>query len=97
MTMTATAEKAMMEVRDEEWVSVELRRAVTMGVTIWERKANVRNAFGRSLLIVRNLIEMEWERLSGQLRPQPCFFFFFTCGRKKRGGEGMNEAENLPW
>ena len=27
-----------MEVRDEEWFSVELRRAVMKGVTNWERK-----------------------------------------------------------
>ncbi len=37
--MPATAEPAIMEVRDaEEWDGVEVRRAVTMGVTIWDRK-----------------------------------------------------------
>jgi hypothetical protein len=36
--MPATAEPAIMEVRDEERDCAEVRRAVTMGVTIWERK-----------------------------------------------------------
>jgi len=36
--MPATVEPAIMEVRDEERDDVEVRRAVTMGVTIWERK-----------------------------------------------------------
>lgn len=36
--MPATAEAAIMEVRDEEWDSWELRRPVTTGVTIWERE-----------------------------------------------------------
>lgn len=34
----AMTEPAMMEVRDEERDDAEARRAVTMGVTIWERK-----------------------------------------------------------
>ena len=36
--MPAMAETAIMGVCDEEWVNVELRRAVTKGVTIWEGK-----------------------------------------------------------
>jgi hypothetical protein len=36
--MPAAAEPAIMEVCDEERVCAEERRAVTMGVTIWERK-----------------------------------------------------------
>lgn len=36
--MPATAEPAIMKVRDEERDCAEERRAVTMGVTIWERR-----------------------------------------------------------
>jgi hypothetical protein len=36
--MPAAAEAAIMVVRDEEWDNAEVRRAVTTGVTIWERK-----------------------------------------------------------
>lgn len=36
--MPATAEPAIMGVRDEDWDGAEVRRAVAMGVTIWEIK-----------------------------------------------------------
>jgi len=36
-TRPATAEPAMTEVRDEDLDGTELRRDVTIGVTIWER------------------------------------------------------------
>ena len=41
--------------RDEEWFSVELRRAVMKGVTIWERKESSWKCL--YAFIVRNLID----------------------------------------
>jgi hypothetical protein len=36
--LPATTEPAIMGVRDEDWDDAEVRTAVTIGVTIWERE-----------------------------------------------------------
>jgi hypothetical protein len=59
--MPATVEPAMMEVRDEERDEAEVRRAVTIGVTIWERN-EISNTFDS-----KNGVRA---RPSGQLRPR---------------------------